>query len=206
MITTRAAREARASLRAILRHARAHFDSTPPGAASRDVSPWTSHVLAEFRAGAAVTDRARARALRAKAADVAGYLASTAELAGLAAAFRGADPDAPASRAAAARFVGLALPDAPRAGGGDGGAPAPPAAAERYHLAERAGALAASADFSRLTGVANLKAQYFGLESLGGSVAAAAVAEAAAAAADAKKAAGGGAAGGAAAGGKAGGS
>jgi hypothetical protein len=76
----------------------------------------------------------------------------------LSALHRGVDPDRPVQRRAAARFVGLEMPaaDVPLAAR----APEELAGAYSSQLQERAG------DISKLTGLDNLKAQYYGAEAV----------------------------------------
>lgn len=90
---TRVQKALLATLRATLRHIRQHFDvraaapAQPPASAAaaapplppRDVSHFTSFVLAEYRRGAAVKDRARVRQLRAHATDMLGYFEATVQ-------------------------------------------------------------------------------------------------------------------------------
>jgi hypothetical protein len=89
---TRVQKALLATLRATLRHIRQHFDvraaapAQPASAAAaaapqppRDVSHFTSFVLAEYRRGAAVKDRARVRQLRAHATDMLGYFEATVQ-------------------------------------------------------------------------------------------------------------------------------
>lgn len=217
MAPTKLQRTTLAQLRTILRHVRERFDAVAPaspasGAASsspsrgaaatssssssRDVSLFTRHVLDEFRRGAAETDKAKARALRAYAADVTSYLQAVRDQQVLLAELRGADPDAPAQRRATARFVGLDMPKVPGAGpnGEPGGVPlGRPVEAVRadYEAKLRGlgigtgagGALGAAATPSsssastspsasasqylgKLKGVDNLKAQLYGIEAV----------------------------------------
>jgi hypothetical protein len=213
MAPTKLQRTTLAQLRTILRHVRERFDavapapsaaagapsSSSPDAASSsprgDVSLFTRHVLDEFRRGAAETDKAKARALRAYAADVTSYLQAVRDQQVLLAELRGADPDAPAQRRATARFVGLDMPKVPGAGpnGEPGGVPlGRPVEAVRadYEAKLRglgigtgvgtgagAGAGAGGAAFSspssspspylgKLKGVDNLKAQLYGIEAV----------------------------------------
>ena len=166
-----------AHLRAILRHARDNFVASaelePPGAApapplgaGKRSRLFSDFVLARYRASRGVADRTRLRELRELGADVAAYLRAQAAQAELLRAHRGFDPDRPIQRHAAARYVGLEMPRVAATGEAAAAAAAPRSAeqlSERYvdGLRERTAPGADAA--SRLTGIENMKAQYFGV-------------------------------------------
>jgi hypothetical protein len=78
----------------------------------------------------------------------------------LVSAYRGSDPDKAMSRKAAAQYVGLSIPESVPLG-----RPASSFAAE-YDLAAKIGVMAKTADYGTLTGLNNIKAQYYGAASL----------------------------------------
>ncbi len=76
---TRAQLTALGALRFLLRHARTELNTTRGGGGARDASEFSSFILARFREGARVKERAAVKALRAEAADVTAYLRAVAE-------------------------------------------------------------------------------------------------------------------------------
>lgn len=77
-------------------------------------------------------------------------------------AYKGADPDKPMQRAAAAAFVGLSVPEAVPLGRSASDA------ASRYNLASKIRTMSEEGDLSTLTGLDNIKAQYFGISGVAG--------------------------------------
>lgn len=148
-------------LRSILRHIRQDVDTIPLGAAAsgapvkRDVSEFTNHIMGEYRASQKLTDRTKAKQLRAYAGDTLAYLNALRDQRRLIADYRGVDPDKPAQRDAAARFVGLQVPDSAPVGRD------PLEVASKY-----SSSLAKAVDAARFSGVDNMKAQYYGAASV----------------------------------------
>jgi hypothetical protein len=170
----------------------------PPAPQAPPPPFFSAYVLGEYRAARALPAGARARELRAAAAAALAYLEASAAQAALLRLQRGVDPDRPLQRRAVANLVGL---DMPRTADGAVAAaqPARPGVGGRYvqGLRERlagaggggggggsggggSGSVAANeAAAANLTGLDNLKAQLYGVQSP--TLAAADAAEAAAA-------------------------
>jgi hypothetical protein len=188
MSFTRQQSKTLATLRSILRHIRT-LDNRPSPDGQRDVTLFTRHVMAEYRAGQRATRGAVA--LRQRADALAAYFSSVREqhvsprnvsriskrdcgasrfhkplMQALFTRYRGGDPDAPTSVRSAANFVGLQVPrDVPL-----GRLPAEVSAKYAQRLQRATGEVVAPEEApsdsasprAHLVGVANLKAQLYG--------------------------------------------
>ena len=161
---TRAQLNTLSTLRFILRHIRTSWVHSPSaqGLPQSSASPprvgsseFTRYVLAAYREGASVRDRARVKALRTAGDEYAAYLRAVSAQDALMSAYKGVDPDMPLQREATARYVGLTMPDVAPSTAVDSG--------EKYR-ATVAARLATADVTSKFTGVDNMKAQYFGAE------------------------------------------
>lgn len=145
------------TLRATLRHVKQHCNARAPGAVEGppDASQFTRFILSEYRRGAQVKDRASVRQLRAQASDILNYFKATLQQNKLLTLQRGSDPDKEMARTAAARFVGLSIPDGIPLGASS--------APDKYQetLQKR---LSGALEDTKLEGVDYLKAQYFGAQ------------------------------------------
>ena len=156
-LAARTAASSRSTLRSLLRHVRTRFDVDHPAhPLPTRRCPWSVELLSRYRASAHLPRGPASRALRSQASETLEYLVCVADQAELVSRYRGVDADAPTSRAAAARFVGLAMPPTPKS--------TDEVRSEAEVVGPYAEALARSGggDYSRLTGVDNLKHQLYG--------------------------------------------
>ena len=126
---------------------------------------FTQSILNEYRLSRTITDRSKLRLMRQHANNLVIYLDSVKTQKNLIQLLRGIDPDKPVQRKAAANYVGLELPKNKHTN--EDGVTIPLGRPiEQVTSIYRDALIQRTGDISRLTGIANIKAQYYGTESV----------------------------------------
>jgi hypothetical protein len=129
----------------------------------RQTPLFSNFVISQYKANRVMKDKTRARELRDHAADVVSYLEALKAQENILRLSRGVDPDRPLQRQAVARMVGFEMPKVSNeALNASTAARSPEEVAEPYllNVKER---ISTGDAANRLTGVENLKAQYYGV-------------------------------------------
>ena len=129
----------------------------------RQTPLFSNYVISQYRANRIMKDKTRARELREHAMDVVSYLEALKAQENILRLSRGVDPDRPLQRQAVARMVGFEMPKvANEALNASTAARSPEEVAGPYlsNVKER---ISTGDAANRLTGVENLKAQYYGV-------------------------------------------
>jgi len=129
----------------------------------RQTPLFSNYVISQYRANRILKDKTRARELREHAMDVVSYLEALKAQENILRLSRGVDPDRPLQRQAVARMVGFEMPKvANEALNASTAARSPEEVAGPYlsNVKER---ISTGDAANRLTGVENLKAQYYGV-------------------------------------------
>lgn len=174
------------NLRTILRHIRLEFDAANPTsfqtlsplaatAAATSTSSVTNHtkfrqtplfstyVLSQYRENQRIKDKTKARELRDHAADLVSYLEALKAQENILRLSRGVDPDRPMQRQAVARMVGFEMPKVTNEAMNASTAARSPEEVAGPYLSNVKERISTGEAANRLTGIENLKAQYFGV-------------------------------------------
>lgn len=110
---TKAQKKTLSDLRALLRHVYKEVDSSTGNPLKRNVQPWVSYIMGEYRANQELKDKRRIKSLRQVTQDYLKCALAVKEQKSLYYKYGGADADSREYREAAARRVGVELPQRP---------------------------------------------------------------------------------------------